>query len=58
MGVPLSSTASKPLINTLEQWVRLEEFAVINPVGNNIVQVGGNLFKINNNVTSAHFCEF
>ena len=58
MGVPLSSTASKPLINTLEQWVRLEEFAVMNPVGINIVQVGGNLFKINNNVTRAHFCEF
>ena len=39
MDVPLSSTASKPLINTLEQWVRPEESAVINPVGDNIVQV-------------------
>ena len=40
MNVPLAHTASKPMINTLEQWVRLEESAVINPVGNNTVLIG------------------
>lgn len=40
MNDPLTSTASKPLINTLEQWVKLEESAVINPVDNNIVLIG------------------